>query len=271
MNTPLGIDGACDCHIHVFEETRPLAPTATFTPPHAPAPEYARVREALGLSRVVVVQPTGYAFDNDCTLQAMKTLGPGARGVCVVPHDTADAELQALHDVGVRGVRFMMLAGGVLPWEALAPTAARIAPFGWHINLQLDGHELPRHEALLRHLPCRLVIDHIGKFLGPVSTHSEGFASLRRLIDAGHAWVKLSAPYECSRAGPPGYDDIAPLVETLAAAHTERCLWASNWPHPNIHPTPSSQDLLAWALARMPGDAAQRRILVDNPALLYGF
>lgn len=259
----------CDCHVHIYDDAWPLAPTATFKPPQAPVAAYQAVQQALGLARVVVVQPTGYGFDNGCTLAALAELGPGARGVAVVPPDVADAEIERLHQAGMRGVRFMMLAGGLLPWAALEAMAARIAPWGWHINLQLSGHDLPLHEDMLRRLPCRLVIDHLGKFLGPLAPDSAGVLALHRLLDAGNCWVKLSAPYESSRSGAPDYADVAPLAQALATTFPERCLWASNWPHPNVNPVPSNAQLLAWALQRM-GSAAGR-ILVDNPAALYGF
>lgn len=262
---------ACDCHVHVFEPGHALARTATFTPPHAPASTYRGVQQALGLSRVVVVQPTGYGFDNRCTLGALRELGAGARGVAVVAHDVPEEELLRLHAAGIRGVRFMMLPGGVLPWSSLAPLAARIAPLGWNINLQLDGRELPAHEAALHALPCRLVIDHIGKFLGPVPVDGPAFASLRRLLDCGRCWIKVSAPYESSREGPPAYADVAERAALLARGWSERCLWASNWPHPNIAPTPSDALLLEWALRCCPDDATRRRMLVHNPAELYGY
>ena len=264
--------GACDCHIHVFEDGRPLAPTATFQPPHAPAAAYAEVQRRLGLQRVIVVQPTGYGFDNGCTLDAMAQLGSGARGIAVVAPDVSDEELRRLHAAGMRGVRFMMLPGGVLPWTALEPIAERIAPLGWNINLQIDGREFAQHAERLKHLPCRLVIDHIGKFLGgPVSTDHEAFAALRGVLDHGQAWIKLSAPYESSKSGPPAYADVAPLVHTLAQAYPQRCLWASNWPHPNIKPEPDVGELCAWAEAAVGDAATWQRMLVDNPAGLYGF
>ena len=263
--------GACDCHIHVFEDGRPLVPTATFKPPHAPAAAYREVQRALGLSRVVVVQPTGYGYENSCTLDAMKQLGPGARGVAVVPLDAPQAQLEQLDEAGMRGVRFMMLPGGILPWANLEPMAARIAPMGWNINLQLDGRDLPLHEAVLHRLPCRLVIDHIGKFLGPVALGDEAVSSLCRLLDTGNCWIKLSAPYESSRSGAPAYADVSPLVRALAGSYPERCLWASNWPHPNINPTPTDGYLLEWALLNMGTAETRHRILVDNPTTLYGF
>ena len=264
-------EGACDCHIHVYEHGWPLAPTATFKPPHAPAAAYQAVQRELRLQRVVVVQPTGYGFDNGCTLAALTQLGPGARGVAVVPPDVNEAELDRLHAAGVRGVRFMMLPGGVLPWTALQTLAARIAPRGWHITLQLDGHDLPRHEGALRELPCRLVIDHIGKFLSPVQPDSPGWLALRRLLDGGNCWVKLAAPYETSRLGGPRYDDVAALARALVRANPERCLWASNWPHPNQSPLPESAAMLDLLLDWADDDATRAKILVANPAKLYGF
>jgi D-galactarolactone isomerase len=264
-------DGACDCHVHVYDDAWPLAPTATFKPPRAPASAYREVQRSLGLSRVVVVQPTGYGFDNGCTLDALAQLGAGARGIAVVPPDVSDDELARLHDAGMRGIRYMMLAGGLLPWSSLEAHAARAAAMDWNINLQLDGRDLPLHEAMLARLPARLVIDHIGKFLGPVAPDSEAFLSLRRLLDKGRCWIKLSAPYESSRAGPPDYTDIAPLAAALANLYPERCLWASNWPHPNVQPVPSNGLLLDWALQCVPVESTRRRMLVDNPAELYGF
>jgi D-galactarolactone isomerase len=263
--------GACDCHMHVYEDAYPLAPSATFKPPHAPVAAYRAVQRELGLERTVVAQPTGYGLDNRCTLAALAELGSQARAIVVVAADVADAELERMHGAGVRGVRFMMLPGGVLPWSALEPTAARIAALGWHIDLQLDGRELAQHEAMLQRLPCRLVIDHVGRFLGPVTAESDSVRTLLRLLDAGGSWIKISAPYESSRSGPPGYDDIAWIARLVAARHPERCLWASNWPHPNRHPPPSNASMLDWAFGCVDDASMQRRMLVDNPAELYGF
>jgi D-galactarolactone isomerase len=198
-------------------------------------------------------------------------LGPGARGVAVVPPDVGDDELERLHQAGVRGVRFMMLSGGVLPWAALDAVAARIAERGWHINLQINGHDLPERESTLRALPCALVIDHVGKFLSPVQPGSHGWLALRRLLDHGRCWIKLSAPYESSRVGPPDYVDVGPRVRELASRYPERCLWASNWPHPNVRPEPSNEALLTWARTQVNDPLTWRRMLVDNPADLYGF
>ena len=263
--------GACDSHMHVYEDAYPLAATATFKPPHAPASAYRAVQRELGLARTVVIQPTGYGLDNRCTMAAVAALGPEARAVVVVEPDVAPAELRSLHALGARGVRYMMLPGGVLPWSGLERTAAAIAPLGWHIDLQLDGRELPLHEAMLARLPCRLVIDHVGRFMGPVEPDSEPLRALCRLLDSGTCWIKISAPYESSKQGPPAYVDIAPLARALAERFPERCLWASNWPHPNVVPRPADTAMVDWAFACIAGETTRQRILVDNPAELYGF
>ena len=124
---------------------------------------------------------------------------------------------------------------------------------------------------MLRRLPCRLVIDHVGRFLGPVEPDSDAVLALFRLLDKGRCWMKISAPYESSRFGPPGYDDIAWIARAVAERYPERCLWASNWPHPNQSPAPADAAMLDWGLGCIADTATQRKALVDNPAELYGF
>ncbi len=267
-------EGACDCHVHIYELDRyPLAGTATFGPPQASWSDYTAVQRQLGLTRAILVQPTGYGFDNRCLLDALEQSGGTARGVVVIKPDTSVSELQAMHDAGVRGVRFMMIpgSGGLLGWGDLEVVASRIAEFGWVINLQLDGRDFAQYEARLRALPCLLTIDHIGKFLEPVATDHPGFRSLLALLDAGRTWVKVSAPYETSKLGPPHYDDVSKLASALTGSHPERCLWASNWPHPGRKPVPDDQEMLALLSYWAPDRAVRRKILVDNPGRLYGF
>ena len=263
--------GACDTHMHIYEARFAFAPTATIKPSPAPVSASREIQEQLGLERVVVVQPSGYGFDNTCTLEAVAALGAGARCVVVPRPDASDAELEKLHAAGARGVRYFMLPSGVLPWGTLEPMAARIAPLGWFVQVQLDGRDLPRHEAALANLPGNLIIDHTGKFLEPVGVDHPGFRALLRLLDGGRCYVKLSAPYETSRLGPPHYADVGVLARALVAANPERCLWASNWPHPNQNPQPSSAAMLDLLLEWADDEDTRRKILVDNPARLYGF
>ena len=191
--------GTCDTHMHIYDRRYPKAATARIDAPDAPVSDYLKVRERLGIERIVVVQPSTYGTDNRCTIEAMKALGAGTRGVAVVDQTVTDAELDRLTGLGIRGIRFFMLPGGALPWDILETMAARVAPFGWHVQLQLDGRQLPDYEAVLARLPCDLVIDHVGKFLEPVPVEHPSFRALERLVGRG-ARVKLSAPYEVSKA-----------------------------------------------------------------------
>ncbi len=265
--------GACDCHMHVFADRFAAPDDARPRPPQASVAMYREVQAALGLQRVVVVQSNFYGSDNRGMLEALTAYGAEARGVVVVTPDVDDAELQRLTDLGVRGVRFHMLPGGTLQWEHLDAVVARVQPFGWHVQVQFNGWELPQHEQQLRRLPLDIVIDHIGKYLEPAppTVDDPAFASLLRLLDGGRCWVKLSAPYESSRRSAPAYDDVAPLARALVQSHPERCVWASNWPHPGRVPTPSNAVMLDQLLNWADDDATRRRILVDNPASLYGF
>lgn len=232
--------GACDCHVHIYEDRFPLIPGVAWVPPHSPVSAYReQVQLPLGIDRAVVVQPTGYGFDNSCTLDALAQFGDSARGIALLAPDAPDAEIARLHAGGMRGVRYMMI-GGVLSWASLPGMAARMANADWMVNLQLDGRTMPEHEDVLKRLPCRLVLDHNGKFLEPVAPSHPSFQSLLRVIDSGRVWIKLSAPYETSKTGAPGYDDVSLLARTLAETFPERCLWASNWPHPGRSPRPEA-------------------------------
>ena len=263
--------GTCDCHMHIYDPRYPATPTWPLALPDAPVAAYREVQAALGLSRAVIVQPNGYKFDNACTEEAVGLIGNSARGIATIPANTPDAEIERLTRAGFRGARCHMLKGGYLSWDDVEKIAARVQPFGWHIQVQLDGRELPQHESLLMRVPVDVVIDHNGKFLEPVSTTHPAFAVLLRLLASGKCWVKLSAPYETSKSGPPGYADVRALARALAAAHPDRCVWASNWPHPGITPEPSTEGMLDLMLDWTDSDATRRKILVDNPARLYRF
>jgi D-galactarolactone isomerase len=264
--------GTCDTHMHIYDRRYPAAPTAKFYPPDAPVAAYLKVRERLGIERTVVVQPSTYGTDNRCTLEAMAAMGNSARGVAVVDQLASEAGLERLTKAGVRGIRFFMLPGGALPWDILEIMSARVAEFGWHVQLQLDGRELPAREPLIKRVAGTLVIDHVGKFLEPVPADHPSFRVLMRLVENGRTYVKLSAPYEVSKTGPPYYNDVGALAKVLVQAAPERMLWATNWPHPTPGvPSPDDGQLLDMLLDWVPEEMTRRMILVDNPAKLYGF
>jgi D-galactarolactone isomerase len=230
---------------------------------------YRDVMLRLNLDRVILVQPTAYGVDNSCLLDALLELKACARGIFLVTPETSHEALSAWHDAGGRGARFFMLPGSILSWSDLEPVARKIADFGWHIQLQLDGRTLPDREKLILRLPCPVVIDHNGKFLEPVEPDHPGVQSLRRLLDSGKVWVKASAPYETSRMAAPHYSDVGVIARHLVDAAPERIVWASNWPHGAQKDKPDDADLLDILMDWAPSKDIQQRILVENPTQLY--
>jgi D-galactarolactone isomerase len=264
--------GACDTHMHVYEKRFAILPGAA-VPPVAPVAAYRLVQQRLGIERTVVVQPNAYGRDNRCTVEAIAALGLArARGVGVVDATTPDAEIERLTRAGIRANRFHLMKPGYLGWDVIETLAARVQPFGWHSQVQLNGREFPDREALLRRLPGIVVVDHVGRFHDPVPVDDPAFKALQRLVDTGRFYVKLSAPYESlSRDGPPHYRDVGALAGALVRQAPERMLWASNWPHPGQAAPADEADLLDLLLEWAPDEAARQRILVDNPARVYGF
>ena len=265
--------GACDCHFHIFGPAAryPYAASRTYTPPDAPVEAYRRVMAALGLERCVIVQPSVYGTDNACTLDAMARLGPGCRGVAVIDETVDEAALDDMHRAGIRGVRFNILYTGGVEVGRVRAVAERIAPLGWHIQFLLDGRGLAELADDLGVLPVPIVIDHLGHAPAEVGIGHPGNRALLALLGEGRCWVKLSAAYRVSRRAP-GYEDAAPLARALIEAAPERVVWGSDWPHPGVVGAMPNDGNLLDLLGQWTNDAALRhRILVDNPAALYGF
>lgn len=263
--------GSCDTHIHIYgtHEQYPLAPSCRYPPPLATSSMYREVMQRLNLERVVLVQPTAYGDDNTCLLDALADLKAAARGVFLVTPETSRQTVSAWNDAGGRGARFFMLPGAILNWDMLEPVARKVAEFGWHIQLQLDGRTLADYEERILRLPCPVVIDHNGKFLEPVAPDHPGMQSLLRLLDSGKVWVKASAPYETSQTGGPNYSDVGAIAKSLISAAPDRIVWASNWPHGAQKQKPDDADLLDLLLDWVPSKDVRHKILVENPARLY--
>jgi len=265
--------GACDTHIHFYDD-RYLTVPGTPTPPAVSVTEYKQVMDWLGIERVIVVQANAYGDDNRLVMDSTAALGHDrARAVVVVKPGVADTELERLTKGGARGVRVMNLLGGTLKLDVAEQMAARIKPFNWSMLLQLNGRELPDHEAMIKRLPVRIIIDHVGKFIDPVPVDHPAFQCLLRLIDTGNVWVKLAGWYETSLTGKPSYDDVGVLARALIKHAPERMIWATNFPHAQADKFgyPDESKLLDLLLDWAPNEADRKKIFVDNPAELYGF
>ena len=265
---------ACDSHMHIFDPRFAPSPHWKRTPPDAPVAAYRRLQQRLGTQRTVVVTPSTYGTDNACTLDALDQLGDGARGVAVVAQDVGDAELDRLHARRVRGLRVNFVTpqswGETTPQmlATLARKAARL-PL-WHLQVFMHPEQIVALESVLAALPVPLVIDHLGRIDPDGGPSADGYGALRRLLDGGNTWVKLSGAYMRSTA--PAYADTLVLAQALVRAAPERLVWGSDWPHTTAAPgTVNDADLVDLLRAWAGSDAAMDRILVDNPARLYGF
>jgi D-galactarolactone isomerase len=258
-----------DAHAHVFVQGHAGAPDAP-PPPRGPADldAYRAIAARLGVTNPVFVQPNAYGLDNGPLVETLAAFGPASSGVAAVTPDTPRAELDRLHAAGVRGARIMDLGGGAVGLAQAPAVARHVAPLGWTLIVQLDGATLPARRETLEAIAAPAVLDHAGKFLDPPGpAHLD---ALRRLLDRGWA-IKLCAPYEWSRAGPPDYDDVAQIVATLAAHRADRFVWGSNWPHLLREPgdRPDDAALMRRVLDWIP--AAQRtEALSALPARLFG-
>lgn len=264
---------ACDTHMHFYDDRYPASEKAWLFPPNYLLSDYRKVQARLGLERMVVVQPVTYGFDNRCILDAVAEFGEGARAVITVPTDISDADLDAYWSRGARGLRYHQMKGSMTEWSDLQAMAKRIEGSGWHVQIQLDGMELPKYEPLIAALPCTAVIDHFGRYSGYVTPDHPAVQSLLRLAAQDNIWVKLSGAYHVSRLGGPDYADAAPIAKALVAVSTERLLWGSDWPHPTeTEETMPDDARLIELLGDWTETADQRQaILSDNPARLYGF
>ena len=267
--------GTCDTHMHIFEPGYKQLPGTNLPSIPGTTADYRKLRARLGITRTVIVQPAAFGNDNRCTLEAMKALTDDThqtRGVAIVQPGDSDDEIARLTEAGIRGIRYHLLPYGGVSWDTLNTMAVRVAPHGWHVQLQMDGRELVGREAMLKALPCDIVIDHIGRFMQPVAADDPAWKVMRNLVDSGRCWVKLSAPYHGSRTGAPRYEDAGATAMELIRAAPERMLYATNWPHPSLkNNLPDDASLLDLVNEWSGSEAVRQKILVDNPAKLYGF
>lgn len=265
--------GATDCHMHLYLPGFAAQPGGPGIAELATVEDYRRVQARLGLERVVVTQSNAYQLDNGALLEALGQLGSeAARGVAAVAPGTAETTLRDWHAQGVRGARIMNLPGGAVTHADMLAVERLIRPLGWHLMVQFNGQHLDDYLDGLQRLEGDYIIDHIGKFMPPVPADDRRVDAILRLLDRGNAWFKLCGGYETSTVGGPRYEDVGAIAWRVVAHAPERVVWGSNWPHVGVprerYPDDAEQldVLLGWA-----GPEARRRILVDNPAALYGF
>jgi 2-pyrone-4,6-dicarboxylate lactonase len=264
--------GACDSHCHIFgpADRFPYAAERRYTPPDSPKEKLRVLHQHLGLSRAVLVQASCHGGDNRAMLDAIAWSGRAWRGVAMVRDDVTEHELKALHESGVRGVRFNFVRhlGGAPDSRVFDRTLAMIAPLGWHVVLHFDAEDIEAHSDVFRRMRVPFVIDHMGRVDAAHGLEQRPFAMLLELMKNPLSWVKVSGPERISAAGKP-FHDATPFVAALAQAAPDRVLWGTDFPHPNVKIMPNDGELVDFFAEAIPDEASRTRILVDNPTRLY--
>lgn len=267
--------GACDAHCHVFGPAArfPFAPKRAYTPPDAGLEDFEVLQSRLGLSRAVFVQASCHGTDNGAMVDALQRGHGRYAGVAMVDESVTDAELAALHEAGVRGIRFNFVAhlGGAPDLPRFWRTVDRITPLGWHVVLHFDAKDLARYADLFERMPTTYVLDHMARVDATAGLDQEPFQQVLGLLADERCWVKISGAERLNATGGPPYDDVVPYARALIAAAPDRILWGTDWPHPNVRMTPDDGDLLDLLASYAPDEQTRNRILVDNPTRLYDF
>jgi predicted TIM-barrel fold metal-dependent hydrolase len=290
--TPVNFDipaGACDCHTHIHPDPAkfPFFAGRVYTPELASPEEMTALHQALKMERVVIVTPSIYGPDNSATLFGMAARGATARGVAVIDDKTSEADLDAMGKAGIRGIRLNLATGGVndptVGRPRFSAAVERIQARGWHVQLFTSLAMITAIKDLVATSPVPVVFDHFGGAQAALGVGQLGFADLVELVKSGKAHVKISGAYRASKLGP-DFADATPLAQALIGANADRIVWGTDWPHPDsVTPagkqisdvTPLFQiddgrllnQLPVWA----PDAVVRKKILVDNPARLYGF
>lgn len=265
--------GSCDCHAHIFgpQSRYPLAAERPYTPPECTLSSYVETLRVLGIERAVLVQPSVYKTDNSLLVDALRSGEFALRGIAVVDDDIDDAQLEALNEAGVRGVRLNLRKGSSSPADIAPRFAARVAPLGWHLQFRIRPEDFTTARPMIEALPVDVVIDHFGAVPVDEGVDGPSFRVILDLMKTGRCWVKLSAPMRMSGLAYP-YDDVLPFVDALVNAAPDRLVWGTDWPHTMLKGAMPNDGDLCDLLARwLPDEALMRKVLVDNPARLYGF
>lgn len=291
-STPVNFEvpaDACDCHTHIHGDPAkfPFFAGRVYTPEVALPEEMAALHKALHIRRVVIVTPSVYGTDNSATLYGMKARGADARGVAVIDAATPESELDAMGQAGVRGVRINLATAGIsdpsVGRQQFQAITERVKRRHWHVQMFIHLPMVAAIKDLVTASPVPVVFDHFAGARAELGPQQAGFPELLELVRSGKAYVKISGVYRVSSLAP-DFVDAAPLATALIAANPDRVLWGTDWPHPSGATAPGHKPadvtplfdiddghlmnlLAAWA----PDAAIRRKILVGNPARLYGF
>lgn len=267
----------CDAQFHILgdEERYPVRPGSLYTMPTATWDKLEKVHETLGISRGVVVQPTTYGADHSCLLDGLSALGSNYRGCAnaLVFAEKDDAYLEKLHAAGVRGARFSFrkILGAVLNDDQFKRAIDRIREMGWYVKIQPEQEGIMENVHLFEDLDVPVLVDHFARANPQAGEEDPSLCKMLDLLKRGNFWLMLSLPEKISKNGAP-WEDLHSMINSYIDIAPERCVWASDWPHPiSIKQPPNDADIIEFLFRAVPDAAKRQKILVDNPAELFGF
>lgn len=265
---------ACDAHCHVFgpHAVFPYADSASYWPPDADKHALKRVHDRLGIERAVLVQASCHGVDNTAMLDAIRTSGGAYRGVCIANDSFSENDFQDLHDGGVRGVRFNFVKhlGGAPDLAMMKNVLTKVKPLGWHLVIHVNAEDIIQYEDFLNQLDMVIVVDHMGRVPTRAGVGQQAYQILLDFMKRENWWVKVCGSERIAVA-PPFYDAI-PYAQGLVDIAPDRVLWGTDYPHPNIREyMPNDADLLELVPLIARDEALQHKMMVENPARLYGF
>ncbi len=266
---------ACDAHCHIFGPGAkfPYDPKASYRPPDAAFEALQRLHSVLGFERAVIVHASCHGADMRVTLDAIARSNGRYRGTAIIDESISEKQFERMHEGGIRAVRFNFVKhlGGRPDLAFFQKTIERIKPLGWHLILHLDAEDLVEFDAMFRKVPIPMVIDHMGRVKAAAGLGQKPFKVLLEWMKHDRFWVKVCGPERVSSMGPP-FTDAVPFARALIEAAPDRILWGTDWPHPNVGKyMPNDGDLVDLFAQMAPEPELQKKILVDNPARLYGF
>jgi 2-pyrone-4,6-dicarboxylate lactonase len=267
--------GACDAHVHVFGPRKrfPFAEERRYTPSDAPKELLFKLHERLGIQHCVIVQPACHGADNSVTIDAIAATGGSYKGVALVPVTISNAELKRLDAAGLCGARFHYmthLAKGPQVDEVIS-FGNRLANIGWHLQIHMEAELIADLTPALKRSPVPVVIDHMGRIDASLGLEQPAFRALLALLADKNVWVKVSGADRITRQDPP-YSDAVPFARKLVAEFSDRCVWGTDWPHPNhLGPIPDDGMLVDILTEIAPSETARQTLLVDNPKRFYRF
>jgi len=266
--------GTTDTHFHVFGPPHlfPYVENRRYTPPAAPVEHFFGMAAAVGIERGVMVQPQVHCWDSASTLDAIAKGEGRLKGMIHACPDFTEADHRKLHAGGVRGVRFNCVErnGGAFDEKKFDKVVSNVQTLGWAVDLHIEADFLDKHAAVVRRVPLPVVIDH---FANIHSQQQPEFRILMDLLGEKHVWLKISGADRVLSRGAK-YEDVVPMARAVIARAPDRIIWGTDWPHSNIFKhgqMPNDGDLMNMMLDFAPDEAVRRKVLVDNPARLFGF